>query len=88
MPELIVDLDRATGAGDWQRARAIHYKIYPLSVAIYRKAPGNRATARLKACLRLLGRIPNAAARPPICPLGPEELEDLERALAVAQQPV
>ena len=84
VPELIVALDRACRDGDWQRARSLHERIYPLSVAIYRRAPGNRATARLKSCLRLLGRLAHDVARPPICPLPAEEIAELARALDVA----
>lgn len=65
IPELIVALWNAAEAGDWRAARAVHDQIYPLSVAIYRDQPGGRATARLKAALAMLGRIPSDACRPP-----------------------
>jgi 4-hydroxy-tetrahydrodipicolinate synthase len=57
VPELIVALWETCARGDWAAARRLHDLIYPLSVAIYRDAPGGRATARLKACLALMGRI-------------------------------
>ena len=85
VPELIVSLHDAAMAQDWKVARSIHEKIYPLSVAIYRQAPGNRATARLKACLKLLGRIEHATSRPPIQPLPTYEVETLQRALDMAR---
>ncbi len=88
VPELIVALDAAVADDDWVQARALHERLYPLSVAIYRRAPGNRATARLKACLAMLGRIPSGAARPPIRPLPAEEIAELERALVVAGETV
>ncbi|HSF96836.1 MAG TPA: dihydrodipicolinate synthase family protein [Thermohalobaculum sp.] len=81
VPELIVALDAAARAGDWAEARALHERIYPLSVAIYRRPPSNRATARLKKALELLGRIPRATARPPIQELPAEECSALEDAL-------
>ena len=60
----------------------MHEAIYPLAVAIYREAPGQRATARLKACLKILGRIPSDVTRPPLAKLPPEEYRRLEKALA------
>ena len=84
VPELTVKLYRAAKDGDWGEARRLHDLMYPLSVAIYRRAPGNRATARLKQCLAMLGRIPSAIARPPIQPLPDAECEELRKALEIA----
>lgn len=64
-PELLADLFAAADAGDWVKARAVHERIYPLARAIYREAPGGRATARLKVGLAALGRIPRGTVRPP-----------------------
>jgi len=41
----------------------------------------NRATARLKTCPKLLGRLQHDTARPPIRPLPPEEAAELQAAL-------
>jgi 4-hydroxy-tetrahydrodipicolinate synthase len=84
VPELIVALHAAASSGDWPAARALHEKIYPLAVAIYRRAPQNRATARLKLGLQILGRIPAATARAPIGPLPAEDTAELKQALAIA----
>ncbi|MDA9510674.1 dihydrodipicolinate synthetase [Bradyrhizobium sp. CCBAU 11386] len=84
VPELVVSLWTAAEAGDWERARAAHEKLYPLAVAIYRDAPGGRATVRLKACLKLLGRLACDAARPPQPPATANELRALEQALRIA----
>lgn len=84
VPELIVALHEAAMAKDWSKARELHERIYPLSVAIYRQQPGNRATARLKTCLKLLGRLDCDIARPPIQPLPTEEIEYLRAALQSA----
>ena len=81
VPDLIVALHEAAMSGDWKKAREIHERVYPLSVAIYRRMPGNRATARLKACLKLLGRLEHDTARPPIQPLPPDEIVELRAAL-------
>jgi 4-hydroxy-tetrahydrodipicolinate synthase len=84
VPELVVGLWTAAEAGDWERARAAHEQLYPLAVAIYREAPGGRATVRLKACLKLLGRLSCDAARPPQPPATRGELQELEQALRTA----
>ncbi|WP_249137634.1 dihydrodipicolinate synthase family protein [Bradyrhizobium canariense] len=84
VPELVVSLWTAADAGDWARARAAHEKLYPLAVAIYRDAPGGRATVRLKACLKLLGRLSCDAVRPPQPPATRGELQALEQALLIA----
>jgi 4-hydroxy-tetrahydrodipicolinate synthase len=86
VPELIVSLHEAAVRHDWTRARALHEVIYPLSVAIYRSPPANRATARLKTCLKLLGRLESDTARPPIQPLPSDEVDALRQALDFAAQ--
>ena len=83
-PELLVALDERARAGDWTGARAIHERIYPLAVAIYRDPPGGRATVRLKAALQRLGRLSCPAARPPQPPASAKELAALEAALTAA----
>lgn len=84
MPEAIVALDRAVAAGDLAQARRLHDLIQPLAVAIYGTPPGGHATARLKACMALLGRWPSGRARPPILELPADEIGALETALAAA----
>ena len=86
-PELIVALDRAVGKGELAEARAVHEPIYLLAKAIYGTAPGSLATARLKACLKLLGRLERATCRAPVGDLPPEEYARLERVLAEAKLP-
>ncbi|UPK39219.1 dihydrodipicolinate synthase family protein [Bradyrhizobium sp. 186] len=86
VPELVVSLWNAAEANDWERVRAANEKLYPLVAAIYRDAPGGRATARLKACLKLLGRLSCDAVRPPQPPVTPDELHALELALRLAGQ--
>lgn len=81
-PAPLVALWRAAQSGDWDAARHWHEVIHPLACAVYRAKPGGRATPRLKACLRILGRLGCDAARPPFMPLPPEEYRRLEAALA------
>lgn len=84
VPELVIALDAAVRAGDLAKARALNERVYPLAKAIYGTAPGGHANARLKTCLKLLGRIPRDTMRPPIGPLAASEVAMLERALADA----
>ena len=84
VPELVVELWRTASAGDWSAARAVHDRLYPLAVAIYRRAPSSRATARLKTCLRLLGRIASDATRPPMVTTPHEDIQALAEALEFA----
>ena len=62
----------------------MHERLYPLATAIYRNAPGGRATARLKACLKLLKLLACDAVRPPQMPVTPAEQTALELALRSA----
>jgi 4-hydroxy-tetrahydrodipicolinate synthase len=82
VPEWIVELDRAVKAGDLAAARAWHDRIYPLAKAIYGTAPGSLATARLKACLKLLGRLNRATCRAPVGDLPQDEYDRLALVLA------
>ncbi|WP_439579860.1 dihydrodipicolinate synthase family protein [Elioraea sp.] len=82
IPETIVALDRAVRASDLAAARRYHNLVYPLAKAIYGTPPGGSATARIKACLWLLGRIPCAATKRPVGPLPEAELTRLRLLLA------
>jgi 4-hydroxy-tetrahydrodipicolinate synthase len=83
IPETIVALDLAVKAGDLVAARRCHETIYPLAKAIY-GTPGGHVPARLKACLRLLGRLQVDHVRPPMERVRAEEEEILRTALARA----
>jgi 4-hydroxy-tetrahydrodipicolinate synthase len=85
VPELIVALRDAIAVSDLDTARKLNDRIYPLAKAIYGTAPGGYANARLKTCLKLLGRLNNDAVRPPIGPLPRHEVTMLEQALQAAQ---
>lgn len=83
-PSLIAGLFEAAENGDWDLARALHDKVYPLARAIYRQAPGGRATARLKTALMMLGHLQCDAVRPPQPPLAAAEHADLQDAMRQA----
>lgn len=81
IPEQICALWDASQLKDWDRARALHARIQPLARLIYSQAPASRATARLKACQKMLGLIGDAGLRSPLCAAPQEEYPPLERAL-------
>lgn len=84
LPAEIVALDAAMRASDLVAARTLHARIEPLADAIYGQPPAGRATARIKWCLAALGRIPCAAVRPPVGPVGEKEAASLRAALTEA----
>ena len=84
VPELVIALADAVERKDLDAARALNERLYPLAKAIYGTAPGGYATARLKTCLKLLGRIPSDFMRLPISPLPASEVQALSRALVEA----
>ena len=81
VPELIVALDRAVAASDLATARALNDRIQPLAAAVYGTRPGGHASARLKTCLKLLGKLERDTMRPPIGPLPSDEVAMLRAAL-------
>ena len=81
IPETIASFYQAFQRKDYEAAKAAHEVIYPLAKAIYGTPPGMHATARLKTCLKLLGRIENDRMRPPIGPLPASEVDMLKKAL-------
>lgn len=81
IPRTVVALYDAAKRQDWQEARAQHEALYALSVAIYRDRPGYLATARLKAILKQLGRIPHDTVRRPMRQLDPAEQRRLKDAI-------
>ena len=80
-PEPIIRLERVVRDGDLEAAQAAHEVIYPLALAIYGTAPGYHATARLKACLKLLGRFSDDQVRSPITRLPASDIERLRKTL-------
>lgn len=84
IPEPIASLFEAVRSGRLETARACHERIYPLARAVYRAAPGGRATARLKTCLAMLGHFPSDRMLPPAVATPVDEHRVLEGALEAA----
>ncbi len=78
--DLQVDLWRAVQSGDLARAQAINDRIYPMVQAFY-APPFLDMHNRMKEVAVLLGRLPKAVVRPPLCKLSHSEIEVLGRAL-------
>lgn len=81
IPETVVALFDAAQSNDWVEARKQHEQLYALSVAIYRDTPGYLATARLKACLKILGKITSDTVRRPMRQLNESEIAKLRSVL-------
>jgi 4-hydroxy-tetrahydrodipicolinate synthase len=84
VPKLVVALDAAVRKDSLPKARRFHAQIYPLAKAIYGRPPGGLATARLKACLKIMGKLESAACRAPVLQLSAGEFNDLKRAVMEA----
>ena len=85
VPEAVIALFDAVRAGDLAGARVWNERIFPLARAIYHAPPGGRANARLKTCLKMLGRFPEDVMLPPQMATLPQEHEALRAALAVGR---
>ena len=81
IPEQIVSLDKAVKTSDLNSAINLHQQIYPLARAIYGTKPEGFATARIKACLKLLGRLKNDNVRSPGHNLDQKEISKLKNVL-------
>ena len=67
----------AAAAGDWKRARALHYKLLPLSEGLFVETN----PIPVKAALAMMGRIADEL-RPPLYPLAAPHREKLRADLA------
>lgn len=67
----------AAAAGDWKKARDLHYKLLPLGEGLFVEPN----PTPVKAALAMMGRI-SEEVRPPLYPLGPGHREKLRGMLA------
>ena len=84
VPEQIVELWEALERNDLATARAVNDRLAPITRTIYAAPPINYYP-RLKAALRLLGRLPTAAVRPPLVPSSPAEVDTIRAALEASR---
>jgi 4-hydroxy-tetrahydrodipicolinate synthase len=66
----------AAAAGDWARARALHYKLFPLSEGLFVET----SPIPVKAALAMMGRIADEL-RPPLYPMTAANREKLRKTL-------
>jgi 4-hydroxy-tetrahydrodipicolinate synthase len=66
----------AAAAGDWARARALHYKLFPLSEGLFVES----SPTPVKAALAMMGKIADEI-RPPLYPMTPGNREKLRQIL-------
>jgi 4-hydroxy-tetrahydrodipicolinate synthase len=67
----------AAAAGDWARARALHYKLFPLSEGLFVET----SPIPVKAALSMMGKIADEL-RPPLYPMTAGNREKLRKILA------
>ena len=83
VPELIVALTRAAIAGDLAEANRVQELIYKLNKMVYRFGePSSDAHQRMKIAMTLQGRFPSMVVRPPLRPLGEEEMARIRQEVA------
>ncbi|MBU4566675.1 MAG: 4-hydroxy-tetrahydrodipicolinate synthase [Desulfarculus sp.] len=78
IPSEMSELCRRWFAGDVAGAREIFYKVLPLCKAMFIETN----PIPVKVAMGVLGRIPNASLRLPLCDMAPANLERLKKALA------
>jgi len=67
----------AAAAGDWKKARALHYKVFPLSEGLFIEAN----PIPVKAALAMMGKIADEI-RPPLYPMAGANREKVKKILA------
>jgi 4-hydroxy-tetrahydrodipicolinate synthase len=67
----------AAAAGDWKKARALHYKVFPLSEGLFIEAN----PIPVKAALAMMGKIADEI-RPPLYPMAGANREKVRKILA------
>ncbi len=84
LPKAMAGLFSAIRANDLPAAQKIHEAVQPLANLIYGRAPGGRATLRLKACLVMQDKWPSCRTRKASDIIAPEEWQELSTALKTA----
>ena len=77
-PRDMADMMSAALAGDLKRARALHYKLFPLIQAMFY----DTNPVPVKKSLELMGKIKSGTPRLPLYPMNDEALSRLKAALA------
>ncbi|WP_298889710.1 dihydrodipicolinate synthase family protein [uncultured Serinicoccus sp.] len=88
IPELMVELLHAAQAHDYDRAKAVHDRMLPITQAVYHRASHIESTTAMKLGLVDRGLIADATVRPPLMPLEDGAREEIRSALASAGVPL
>lgn len=80
-PHWLIELWQAAQARDLDAMRVASDKLYPIVRSIYGAAPLIDMHTRIKVGLQKLGVIANATPRPPLMPVLPEIVAQVERAV-------
>jgi 4-hydroxy-tetrahydrodipicolinate synthase len=80
-PHWLIDLWRASEAGDLPAMRAASERLYPIVRTIYGPTPLIDMHTRIKVGLKKLGLIPSAEPRLPLLPVLPDVAAEVERAV-------
>lgn len=86
VPQLFVELWRASLADDLKAMRAVNERLHPIVRAIYGPAPIMDMHTRMKVGLKALGVIANADPRPPLMPVMPDLCEAISAKVRAAHR--
>jgi 4-hydroxy-tetrahydrodipicolinate synthase len=75
-PRWVADMWDAAAAGDWARARELHYKIQPLTELLFTES----SPSPIKACMAIAGKMKDEL-RPPLYPVTPGLRDKLKAVL-------
>jgi 4-hydroxy-tetrahydrodipicolinate synthase len=75
-PRWVADMWDAAAAGDWNKARELHFKIQPLTELLFAES----SPSPIKACMALAGKM-KEDLRPPLYPVTPALREKLKATL-------
>ncbi|HVX99113.1 MAG TPA: dihydrodipicolinate synthase family protein [Pseudorhodoplanes sp.] len=80
-PHWLIDLWQASQEGNLAAMRAANDRLYPIVRAIYGAVPLTDMHTRIKVGLKKLGIIADATPRPPLMPILPSIVDQIERVI-------
>ncbi|QWT41866.1 dihydrodipicolinate synthase family protein [Dickeya dadantii] len=86
-PELLVEMIKAGKAKDYEKARAIHDRLLPVTKSVYHRGSHMEGTVALKHALVARGILEHATVRSPLMPLEVGAEEEIKAAIRAAELP-
>ncbi|CAG8288894.1 unnamed protein product [Penicillium salamii] len=83
-PEPLIELIKAGKAKDYQKARAIHDQLLPVTKSVYHRGSHMEGTVALKHALVARGILTHATVRPPLLPLEDGAEQEIHAAVNAA----